>query len=622
MEGSAALKGASPQRKQLESAVVRFAGDSGDGMQLTGSSFTLATALAGNDLATFPDFPAEIRAPIGTTFGVSAFQINFGAREVKTSGDTVDFLIAMNPAALKVNLSDVHAGGLLLVDSGTFNEKNLRKAGYDRDPLEDGSLKGFRVVKIDMSQLTLDALKDTGLSKKDALRCKNIWSLGLVYWVFDRDRQATVDWLTKKFSKSPEIAAGAVAALNAGHAFGETAEISADIGAFTVPPADIGPGVYHNVTGTEAMAWGLVAGASLANLKMVFCSYPITPASGILHALARLKEYGVVTFQAEDEIAAVCAAVGASYAGSIGVTSSSGPGIALKMEGIGLAAATELPLVVINTQRAGPSTGMPTKTEQSDLYQAVFGRNADCPVVVLAARSPADCFDAAIEAVRLAVKYMTPVMLLSDGYIANASEPWALPDADGFERFPVHHHTETAGYHPFQRDPETLARPWAIPGTPGLEHRIGGLERDYDTGNVSYDPDNHQRMTDARAAKITGVAREFPPQEVEFGNDHGSLAVVGWGSTYGPINRAVGNLRDEGLDVAHIHLRHIWPLPANLGDLLKGYKKILVPEMNTGQLITLLRSEYLVPAEGLNKVTGKPFTIAEVEAAIRARLEA
>lgn len=622
MEGSAALKGASPQRKQLESAVVRFAGDSGDGMQLTGSSFTLATALAGNDLATFPDFPAEIRAPIGTTFGVSAFQINFGAREVKTSGDTVDFLIAMNPAALKVNLSDVHAGGLLLVDSGTFNEKNLRKAGYDHDPLEDGSLKGFRVVKVDMSQLTLDALKDSGLSKKDALRCKNMWALGLVYWVFDRDRQTTVEWLSKKFAKSPDLATGAVAALNAGHAFGETAEISADIGAFTVPPAAIGPGVYHNVTGTEAMAWGLVAGAFLANLKMVFCSYPITPASGILHALARLKEYGVVTFQAEDEIAAVCAAVGASYAGSIGVTSSSGPGIALKMEGIGLAAATELPLVVINTQRAGPSTGMPTKTEQSDLYQAVFGRNADCPVVVLAARSPADCFDAAIEAVRLAVKYMTPVMLLSDGYIANASEPWALPDANGFASFPVHYHTETAGYHPFQRDPETLARPWAIPGTPGLEHRIGGLERDYDTGNVSYDPDNHQRMTDARAAKIDGVAREFPPQTVELGNDRGPIAVVGWGSTYGPINRAVGNLREEGVDVAHIHLRHIWPLPANLGELLGRYDKILVPEMNTGQLITLLRSEYLVPAEGLNKVTGKPFTIAEVEAAVRARLEA
>lgn len=622
MEGSAALKGASPQRKRLESAVVRFAGDSGDGMQLTGSRFTLATALAGNNLATFPDFPAEIRAPAGTTYGVSAFQINFGVHEIKTSGDTVDLLIAMNPAALKVNLGDVHSSGLLLVDSGAFSEKNLRKAGYDNDPLEDGSLKGFRVIKIDMSQMTLDALKDTGLSKKDALRCKNLWALGLVYWIFDRDRQSTVDWLSSKFAKNPEIVAGTLAALNAGHAFGETAEISSDIGAFTVPPAAIGAGVYHNVTGTEALAWGLAAGAMLAELKMVFCSYPITPASGILHVLARLKEYGIVTFQAEDEIAAVCAAIGASYAGSLGVTSSSGPGIALKAEGIGLAAATELPLVVINSQRAGPSTGMPTKTEQSDLYQAVFGRNADCPLVVLAASSPADCFETAIEAVRLATKYMTPVMLLSDGYIANASEPWALPDTDAFDRFPVQFRKDPAGYHPFLRDPETLARPWAVPGTLGLEHRLGGLERDYDTGNVSYDPANHQRMTDARADKIAGVAREIPAQTVELGNDHGPIAVVGWGSTYGPINLAVGHLRDEGIDVAHIHLRHIWPLPANLGDLLRRYERVLVPEMNKGQLITLLRSEYLVPAKGLNKVTGKPFAIGEVEDAVRAWLEA
>lgn len=622
MEGSVAHKGASPQRKQLESVVVRFAGDSGDGMQLTGGRFALATALAGNDLSTFPDFPAEIRAPAGSTYGVSAFQINFGARDIKTSGDTADVLIAMNPAALKVNLRDVHAGGLLLIDHGAFSEKNLRKAGYDHDPLGDDSLKGFRVVKIDMSQLTLDALKDTGLSKKEGLRCKNMWALGLVYWIFDRDRQSTVDWLATKFKAKPEIASSTVAALNAGHAFGETAEISADIGAFTVPAAEIGAGVYRNVTGTEALAWGLVAGATLADLKMVFCSYPITPASGILHVLARLKEYGIVTFQAEDEIAAVCAAIGASYAGAIAVTSSSGPGIALKTEGIGLAAATELPLVVINSQRAGPSTGMPTKTEQSDLYQAVFGRNGDCPVVVLAARSPADCFETAIEAVRLAIQYMTPVMLLSDGYIANASEPWALPDVTEFTRFPVNHHCETEGYHPFQRDAQTLARPWAIPGTPGLEHRIGGLERDYDTGDISYDPENHQRMTDVRAAKIAGVAREIPAQVVELGNHSGPIAVVGWGSTYGPINRAVGNLRETGVEVAHIHLRYIWPMPENLGDLLGRYEKILVPEMNTGQLVTLLRSEYLVPAEGLNKVTGKPFTIAEIEAAVRARLEA
>ena len=620
MEGSTALRQGMPRRQEIESAVVRFAGDSGDGMQLTGSRFTMATALAGNDLATFPDFPAEIRAPVGTTFGVSAFQINFGARGIKTSGDMLDVLVAMNPAALKVNLADTKNGGLVILDSGTFNEKNFRKAGYDSDPREDGSLDAYRVLPLDMSKLTQDAVEKLDVSKKDGLRCKNMWALGLVYWMFGRDRAETTDWLERKFAKRPELAEANVAALNAGHAFGETAEVMNEVSTYVVPPAEIAPGLYRNVTGTEATAWGLVAGAHFAELDLAFCSYPITPASQLLHTLVGLKDYGVLTFQAEDEIAAVCAAIGASYAGSLGVTSSSGPGIALKTEALGLAIAAELPLVVVNAQRGGPSTGLPTKTEQSDLYQAVFGRNADSPLAVLAARSPADCFEVAIEAVRLATKYMTPVIMLTDGYIANASEPWNLPDIDAMPRFPVAFRTEPDGFHPFLRDEETLARPWAVPGTPGLEHRIGGLEKDYDSGNISYDPENHQRMTDVRAAKIGGIENDIPLQDVELGSGSGRLVLVGWGSTYGPISRAVSNLRVEGYDISHVHIRHIWPLPHNLGDLLRQFDEILVPEMNNGQLVTLLRSEYLLPAEGLNKVSGKPFKISEIEDAVRAKL--
>ncbi len=621
MEGSTALKPAEADREPLESVVVRFAGDSGDGIQLTGGRFTASTALAGNDLATFPDFPAEIRAPAGTTYGVSAFQINFGSRVIKTAGDAPDVLVALNPAALKVSVGDLKTGGLVIIDTGSANERNLRKAGYESDPLEDGSLDKYRVIGVDVSKLTLAAVKQFGLTQKDALRCKNMWTLGLVYWLYARPRRPTIDWLNQKFEKRPEVAGANVAALNAGHAFGETAELPRGLHPFTVAPADIAPGLYRTISGGEALAWGLVAGAHLAGLRLVFSSYPITPASDVLHSLAELKEYDVVTFQAEDEIAAACAAIGASYSGAIGVTSSSGPGIALKTEALGLAIAAELPLVVVDSQRAGPSTGMPTKTEQSDLYQAVFGRNADSPLAVLAARSPSDCFEAAIEAIRLATKYMTPVILLSDGYIANAAEPWRIPDFDGFERFPVAFRTDPEGFHPFLRDETTLARPWAVPGTPGLEHRIGGLEKDYETGHISYDPANHHRMTEARAAKIAGIADDIPPQTVEDGEEIGRLAVVGWGSTYGPISRAVSNLRPEGLDVSHVHIRHIWPLPRNLGDLLKGYEKILVPEMNNGQLVTLLRSQYLLPAEGLSKVTGQPFKIAEIEAAIRARLE-
>lgn len=621
MEGSTALADGPSGRQVIESAVVRFAGDSGDGMQLTGSQFTLSTALAGNDLATFPDFPAEIRAPVGTTFGVSAFQINFGARVIKTAGDALDVLVAMNPAALKANLVDVKPHGLLILDSGAFNERNLAKAGYAGDPRGDGSLKDYRVIEVDMSQRTQDALKDSGLTKKEALRCKNMWALGLIYWMFGRPRETTVDWLAGKFAKRPDIAAANIAALNAGHAFGETAELGEQAAAFSVPPAEIAPGVYRNITGAEALSWGLVAGAAGAALKLVFCSYPITPASSVLHTLAALKDHGVVTFQAEDEIAAVCAAIGASYAGGIGVTSSSGPGVALKMEAVGLAISAELPLVVVNAQRAGPSTGMPTKTEQSDLYQSVFGRNGDSPLVVLAARSPADCFDVAIEAVRIATKYMTPVILLSDGYIANAAEPWRLPDAESLPQFPARFETNPEGFQPFNRDPDTLARVWAVPGTPGLEHRIGGIEKASDSGDISYDPANHQTMTDLRRNKVLGVARDVPPQGFEAGGPGDDLVVIGWGSTYGPISRAVDTLRAEGLAVAHLHLRHIWPLPLNLGDLLAGFGRILVPEMNGGQLVTVLRSEYLVPAESLSKVTGKPFKIDEIEAAVRARLE-
>ena len=607
--------------QELNSAVVRFAGDSGDGMQLTGSQFTLATALARNDLATFPDFPAEIRAPAGTTFGVSAFQINFGADKVMTAGDDLDVLVAMNPAALKVNIDDLKDGGVVFVDTGSFTERNLRKVGYDESPLDDGSLERYRVVPVDMSRLTLEAVKPHGLNQKDGLRCKNMWALGLVYWMYGRKRQASVDWLAAKFRSKPAIADANIAALNAGHAFGETAELPAEIKTYEVPAAPIAPGTYRTITGAEGLAWGLVAGAQLAGLQMTFCSYPITPASVLLHALARLKTYDVVTFQAEDEIAAVCAAIGASYGGSIGVTSSSGPGIALKGEAIGLAIATELPLVIVNSQRAGPSTGMPTKTEQSDLYQAVYGRNADAPVPVLSAASAADCFEVAIEAVEIATKFMTPVILLTDGYITNASQPWLIPDVADLKPFPVSFRTDPEGYHPYVRDEETLARAWVKPGTPGLEHRIGGLEKAYDSGNVSYDPDNHQKMTDLRAAKIDRVAQHIAAQEVAQGDDTGRVAVVGWGSTGGPIDRAVSNLRAEGHAVSHIHIRHIWPLPPNLGDLLAGFDRVLVPEMNAGQLATLIRDRFLIDAEGVNKVTGKPFKITEIEDAVRAALE-
>ena len=625
MSTNTALKNEAPNgapRQSLDSAVVRFAGDSGDGMQVTGGQFTLSAALAGNNLATFPDFPAEIRAPVGTTFGVSSFQINFGSSVIKTSGDDFDLLVAMNPAALFVELKGLKQGGIIVVDKGSFSDRNLRKAGYEENPLENGILDAYRLIQLDISQLTLDAVKEHGLSNKEALRCKNFWTLGYVYWMFAHKRKETIDFLRTKFAKRPDIAEANISALNAGHSLGETSEAADGFQGFAIPKSeDAAPGLYRTVMGSEAMAWGLTAGAQLANLHMTFCSYPITPASSVLHQLSNMSEYNLSTFQAEDEIAAVCAAIGASYAGNLGVTSSSGPGIALKGEAIGLAIGIEIPLVVLNTQRAGPSTGLPTKTEQSDLYQAVYGRNADSPLVVLAARSPAHCFEVAVEAVRLATKYMTPVMVLSDGYIGNAAEPWLIPDIDAIEPFPVTFRTDPEGFHPFVRDEETLARAWAIPGTPELMHRIGGIEKDYDSGHISYDPSNHQKMTDTRAAKIKGIANDIPAQTIHAGPDSGPVAVVGWGSTYGSINRAVSNLLDQGKQVSHIHLMNIWPLPANMGELLAGFNKVLVPEMNTGQLLTVLRSEYLVPAKGINKVNGQPFKIRELEQAITAEME-
>ena len=610
-------------KTHAETMVVRFAGDSGDGMQLTGGQFTLSTALAGEDFATFPDFPAEIRAPQGTTFGVSAFQINFGANGIETAGDEPDVLVAMNPAALKVNVVDLRPGGLVIIDSGEFTARNLAKAGYTANPLEDGSLARWQVMAFDISRQTLEAVKPFGLGNKEALRCKNMWTLGLALWMFDRSREPLIEWLRGKFSKNPVLAEANAAALNAGHAYGETAELDGPLKQFAVDATEAAPGFYRTVTGGESLALGLVAGAKLAGLPMFFGSYPITPASPILHALARLKEFGVTTFQAEDEVAAICSAIGASYAGQLGVTSSSGPGIALKGEALGLAIITELPLVIVNSQRGGPSTGLPTKTEQSDLYQAVYGRNGDAPLVVLASRSPSDCFEVAIEACRLAVQYMTPVMVLTDGYIANAAEPWRVPDMASFEAFPVTFHTDvpvTGKINPYQRDPDTLARVWIKPGTPGLTHRIGGIEKGVKTGNINYEAANHQEMTDIRRDKVANIARDLPPQTVDQGPSSGKLALVGWGSTYGPIRKGVQRARAKGMDVAHIHLRHIWPLPENLGALLRGYEKVIVPEMNTGQLKTVLRDQYLVDAKPFNKVSGQPFKIAEIEAAIEAAL--
>ncbi len=608
-------------REVRDETVIRFAGDSGDGMQLTGSQFAIESALAGSDIATLPDYPAEIRAPAGTTYGVSAFQVHFGSKDIKTAGDELDVLVAFNPAALKVNVSDVRIGGMIVVDESSFNDRNLKKAEYESNPLEDGTLAPYQVVRLDITRLTEEAVKEFGVTSKEARRSRNLWALGLMLWMYGRERKATLEWLQKKFKDRPEILGANMAALNAGHAFGETAEMPSDIVGYTVRAADVAPGVYRTMTGTDATAWGLLAGVRAAGLgRIVFGSYPITPASPLLHAMAKLSGYGVVTFQAEDEIAAICSAIGGSFAGALGVTSSSGAGVALKGEALGLAVGTELPLIIINAQRAGPSTGMPTKPEQGDLLQALFGRHGEAPLAVIAASSPVDCFEVAMEAVRLATRYMTPVIMLSDAYLANAAEPWAIPDLRTLPSFPVIFRRDPEGFHPFLRDPETLARAWAVPGTPGLEHRIGGLERDYETGNISYDPQNHARMTEARAAKIAGIANDIPLQGVELGSERGKLAVVGWGSTSGPIYQAVARTREESLDVSHIHLRYLSPFPRNLGDLLRGYERILIPEMNSGQLALMLRARFLIPADSLTKIEGRPFKVAEIAEAIRSKL--
>ncbi len=601
---------------EQSSYVVRFAGDSGDGIQLQGQQFTIASAEGGHDVATLPDFPAEIRAPAGTRYGVSAFQIQFGGDHITTPGDQPDVLIALNPAALVVNLPQLHAGATIFVDSDAFTAQRLKRADLDSNPLEDGSLKDFNVIPVAISSLTQAAVKPFGLGTKDSLRCKNLWGLGLMMWLFDQSRSATEAWIRAKFAGNEAVRDANLAALNAGHAYGETVELNHHVHARQAPEATLEPVEYRTVTGAEALALGLVAAGELAATELLFCSYPITPASSLLHQLTGLEEAGVATFQAEDEIAAICSAIGASYGGKLGVTSSSGPGIALKTEAMGLAVATELPLVIVNSQRAGPSTGMPTKTEQSDLYQAVYGRNGDTPLPVVAARSPGDCFDTAVEAVRIALRHMTPVILLTDGYIANASELWPIPDLDAYDSIASWKPGRNARGNVFERDAETFARVWASPGHSGYVHRVGGIEKDIESGNISYEPDNHQAMTDMRRDKVASVADYLPDQEIDAGT-RGGLAVVAWGSTWGSVHQAVRGCVADGLAVAHIHLRHINPLPANLAALLAAFDKVLVPELNDGQLATLLRDKLLLSVEQLNKVTGQPFHVSEIKERIR-----
>jgi len=600
--------------KDLESIVIRLAGDSGDGIQLMGSQFAVSTALAGADFATFPDYPAEIRAPVGTTFGVSAYQINLGGGPITTAGDAPEVAVAFNPAALKVSLPLIEKGALVIVNNDTFTARNLAKAGYESDPREDGTLGDYQVVTADISHLNLEAVKEFGLSKSEGGRCKNFYALGMLLWMFDRELAPIEAWINQRLASKPTMRDANIKALHAGHAFGETAELSANISQIELPQAEMETGEYRSITGAEALALGIAAAGELANREVLFCSYPITPASPLLHRLTKLAELGVGTFQAEDEIAAICAAIGASYGGMIGVTSSSGPGIALKTEAMGLAVSAELPLVIVNWQRGGPSTGLPTKTEQSDLYQAVYGRNADTPIPVLSASTSGECFTMAIEATRIALRHMTPVILLADGYLSNAAEPWKIPDLSDFEPIatnPVPDSNDSPQRKSFTRDKKSFGRPWITPGMPDLMHRIGGLEKDLDSGHISYDPENHQRMTDLRAAKVESVANFIDDQVVEHGPDNGDLVVVGWGSTYGPIYQAT---RRTG--ASFVQLRHLSPLPKNLGDLLGRFDKILVPEMNHGQLTTLLRDKLCVEPVPFSKVTGQPFLIRELVAKI------
>jgi 2-oxoglutarate ferredoxin oxidoreductase subunit alpha len=601
----------------VDDVVVRFAGDSGDGMQLTGNEFTKTSAIIGNDIATFPDFPAEIRAPAGTLPGVSGFQVRFASRDIHSPGDAPDCLVAMNPAALKVNYKDVKPNGILIINTGNFGAGDLKKAGYDYNPLESHDLDGWRVVPVDLNKVTREALKDTTLDPKETLRCKNFFALGMTYWLFSRPLDTTVKWIQDKFKKKPEIASANEVVLRAGFNYADIVGLFQT--RYDVPAAKLTPGIYRNIMGNEGLALGLVAASKLTGLKMVLGSYPITPASDILHQLASYKNWGVVTFQAEDEIAAVCAAIGAAYAGEIGVTTTSGPGIALKSEALNLAVMLEVPLIVIDVQRGGPSTGLPTKTEQADLLQVMWGRNGESPMPVIAASTPSDCFETAIEAVRIAIRFMTPVVLLSDGYIANGSEPWRLPAIESLPPIPVTFHTDPATFQPYKRDPATLARPWAKPGTPGLEHRIGGLEKQDITGNVSYDPINHERMCHLRAEKVEKIADFIPPAEVE-GAKSGRLLVLSWGGTRGAIAGPISRLK-PGTPVGWVHLRWLNPLPKNLGDIIARFDRVLVPELNLGQLSKLISAKFGMPVIQLNKVQGRPFMTSEIEEKIQECLE-
>ncbi len=584
---------------------------------MTGNQFTKTSALVGNDISTLPDFPAEIRAPAGTLFGVSGFQLQFGATEIRTPGDTPDVLVAFNPAALKVNIDRLRKGGLVIVNTAAFSTRNLQKAGYESNPLEDDTLSAWQLVKVDITKMTREALKDAPIKTKDKDRAKNLFALGMVYFLYDRPLDHTVNWLEGKFSKKPDIAAANVKALKTGYYYAETAEVFRST--YSVPEAPIKAGTYRNVTGNLATAMGLVAAAQVADINLFLGSYPITPASDLLHALANMRAHGVRTLQAEDEIAAVCSAIGASYAGNLGVCSTSGPGLALKGEAMGLALMVELPMVVVDVQRGGPSTGLPTKTEQSDLLIALYGRNGESPLPVIAARSPADCFDAAYEAVRITIKYRTPVLLLTDGYLANGSEPWRIPDPASLPGIDPNFLTEPEGFQPYARDPETLARPWVKPGTPHMEHRVGGLEKDDLTGNVSYDPVNHHKMCGLRRDKVLRIQNDMPPLEV-VGEQSGDLLLIGWGGTHGAITTAVESARAAGKSVSSVHLRHLHPLHPDLGDLIRRFDKVLVPELNFGQLLKVLRAEYLVDAHGLHKMAGQPFTVTELEQAIEATL--
>ena len=610
----------------LPSVTVRFAGDSGDGMQLAGTQFTDTSALVGNDISTLPDFPAEIRAPAGTLAGVSGYQIHFSSTDIYTPGDEVDALVAMNPAALRTNVKAVREGGIVIVNEDAFTAKDLQKAGYASNPIEDGSLKNYRLIKVPINKMNAAATKETGLGAKDTDRCKNMFALGLVYWLYGRPLEPSLEYIRQKFSKKPQVAQANSLALKAGHAFGETTELFNE--QYQVPKARLAPGKYRKITGNEALAIGMVAASRLAGKQLVYCSYPITPASDILHQLSAMKNFDVVTFQAEDEIAAVGAAIGASFAGALGVTGTSGPGLALKAEAVGLAVMTELPLVVVNVQRGGPSTGLPTKTEQADLLQALYGRNGECPCAVIAAASPADCFNGMIEAFTVATKYMTPVIFLSDGYIANGAEPWLVPDVNKLPKIQINHPTAANGdagedgkseFLPYKRD-ENLVRPWAVPGTPGLEHRIGGLEKQDVTGDVNYEPNNHEHMVRTRAAKVAGI--QPAGQDLLWtGPEKGDVLIVGWGSTYGAIKAATLELRKQGVQVSSCHVRYLNPLPQRLGSLMKEFDHVLVPELNLGQFRTLIRNRFLVDAKGLNKIKGQPFTINEIVRGVRALLD-